>query len=210
MRFAMSIAAVVLCLARLPAFAAEGKASRLPDLPDPPTDPIVRKAMEERKAAGGSIINLTLTSWHSAKYAQATNQLAGTIRNEGKTSRFMRELAILRTAYVVGSEYELAQHRALAKVCEYPAAKIEAITQWPKSADVFDDRERAMLGYVDQMTHGGDVDDATFEKFSSLFTPEEIVEISVTVSNYFGNGLLTKALKVKLETDGRVTYPGKC
>jgi len=36
------------------------------------------------------------------------------------------------------------------------------------------------------------------------------VEISVTVSSYYGNGLLTKALKIKSETDGRVTFPGKC
>jgi alkylhydroperoxidase family enzyme len=102
------------------------------------------------------------------------------------------------------------QHRALAEGCNYPRAKLDAISQWPQSTSVFDKRERAMLAYVDQMTHGGDVDDATFDKFASVFTPEEIVEISVTIIAYFGNGLLTKALRIKLEIDGRVTYSGKC
>ncbi len=210
MRIATFIAAAVICLAGLPALAAEGKASRLPDLPDPPTDPILKKALEERAAAGGAVINLTLTTNHAPIYARATGELARTIRNEGTTTRLLRELTILRTAYVVGSDYELGQHQALAKICKYPQAKIDGIAQWPQSASVYDDRERAMLAYVDQMIHGGNVDDATFDKFASLFSPREIVEISVTVSNYFGNGLLTKALKVKPETDGRVTYPGKC
>ena len=31
-----------------------------------------------------------------------------------------------------------------------------------------------------------------------------------TVSNYYGNGLLTKALKIQVETDGRVTVAGQC
>jgi alkylhydroperoxidase family enzyme len=171
MRIAPMLAAVFLFAAAAPAFA-EGKASRLPDLPDPPTDPILKKAMEERKAAGGAVINLVLTTGHAPIYSRATGALAQTIRNEGVTSRLMRELAILRTAYVVGSQYELSQHYALTKGCNYPQAKIDGIAQWPQSAAAYDDRERAMLGYVDQMTHGGDVDDATFDKFASLFTPQ--------------------------------------
>jgi alkylhydroperoxidase family enzyme len=60
------------------------------------------------------------------------------------------------------------------------------------------------------MTRGGDVDDPTFEDFSKHFSPREIVELTVTIGNYYGNGLLTKALRVKPETDGRVSYQGKC
>ena len=134
MRIATTIAAILICLAGLPALAAEGKASRLPDLPDPPTDPILKKALAERAAAGGAVINLTLTTNHSPIYARATGELARTIRSEGTTSRFLRELTILRTAYVVGSDYELGQHRALAKICNYPQAKIDGIAQWPQIA----------------------------------------------------------------------------
>jgi hypothetical protein len=60
------------------------------------------------------------------------------------------------------------------------------------------------------MTHGGDVSDATFDQLAKFFNTQEIVEISLTISNYYGNGLLTKALRIKTESDGRVTYPGKC
>ena len=40
--------------------------------------------------------------------------------------------------------------------------------------------------------------------------PQEIVEITYTVGSYYANGLLTKALRIEVETDGRETVAGKC
>jgi alkylhydroperoxidase family enzyme len=75
---------------------------------------------------------------------------------------------------------------------------------------LFDDRQRAVLGYVEQMAHGGDVDDPTFAALQKYFTTEEIVELTFTVGSYYANALLTKALRIQPETDGRETVPGKC
>jgi hypothetical protein len=60
------------------------------------------------------------------------------------------------------------------------------------------------------MAHGGNVDDATYANLAKFFTPQEIVEISFTVANYYGTGLFTKSLKIEVETDGRLTVAGKC
>jgi len=188
---------------------ADGTYSRLPDIPEPFTDPILIKEQASRAASGGSIINLQLTTGHAPKIMEGTLGLARAIRLEAETSRFLRELVIIRTAGIVGSEYELNQHYALAKACKYTNDKIMAVQNW-KVSSLFTDPEKAMLAFVDEMAQGGDVKDSTFEVFSHFFTPKQIVEISVTVSSYYGNGLLTKALKIKPETDGRVTYPGKC
>jgi alkylhydroperoxidase family enzyme len=188
---------------------ADGTYSRLPDIPQPFTDPILIKEQASRAASGGAIINLQLTTGHAPKIMEGTLGLARAIRLEAETSRLLRELAIIRTAGIVGSEYELNQHYALASACKYPNEKIMALPNW-KSSSAFSDQERAMLAFVDEMAQGGDVKDSTFETFSKFFTPKQIIEISVTVSSYYGNGLLTKALRIKPETDGRVTYPGKC
>jgi alkylhydroperoxidase family enzyme len=188
---------------------ADGTYSRLPDIPQPFTDPILIKEQASRLASGGAIINLQLTTGHAPKIMEGTLGLARAIRLEAETSRFLRELVIIRTAGIVGSDYELNQHYALASACKYPNEKIMAIQNW-KSSTLFDEKEKAMLAFVDEMAQGGDVKDITFEAFSKFFTPKQIVEISVTVSSYYGNGLLTKALKIKSETDGRVTFPGKC
>ena len=44
----------------------------------------------------------------------------------------------------------------------------------------------------------------------SLADRQEIVEITYTVGSYYANGLLTKALRIEIETDGRLTVAGKC
>jgi hypothetical protein len=44
----------------------------------------------------------------------------------------------------------------------------------------------------------------------SRFTPQQIIEISYTVGTYYSTGFLTEALKIQLETDGRLTVPGEC
>jgi hypothetical protein len=60
------------------------------------------------------------------------------------------------------------------------------------------------------MTNGGNVDDPTFADLSRFFTPQQIVEMSYTIGTYYSTGLLTKALKIQLESDGRLTPPGEC
>ncbi|HEX3503480.1 MAG TPA: hypothetical protein VHU22_08825, partial [Xanthobacteraceae bacterium] len=81
--------------------------------------------------------------------------------------------------------------------------------QW-QASHLFDDKERATLGYVEQMAHGGDVDDPTFATLQKFYTPQEIVEITYMVGSYYANGLLTKALRIEVESDGRETVTGTC
>jgi alkylhydroperoxidase/carboxymuconolactone decarboxylase family protein YurZ len=60
------------------------------------------------------------------------------------------------------------------------------------------------------MAHGGDVDDTTYAALAQHVSPQEIVEITMTVGSYYANGLLTKALRIETEQDGRLTVAGKC
>jgi len=188
--------------------AEEQRASRLPPLPQP-LDPILQEMFDKRRAMGGDIINLQLTTGHAPKLAKATEAVAFALRFDAVTPRNLRELAILRTAEIVGSDYEINQHRPLMKICGYSDAQIDGVAHWRDSM-LFDDKQRVVLGYVEQVTHGGNVDDPTFAALEKFFTPQEIVELTYTISNYYGNGLLTKALQIKIETDGRLTVAGKC
>jgi len=185
-----------------------GQVSRLPPLPQP-LDPIMQQMFDQRRAMGGAVINLQLVTGHAPKFSRAAAAMAFTIRFDAVTPRRLLELAILRTAEIVGSDYEVNQHRPLMKRCGYSDAQIAAVGAWQGSA-LFDDEQRTVLGYVEEMAHGGDVTDATFAALAQRFTPVEIVEITYTVANYYGNGLLTKALKIENETDGRLTVPGTC
>lgn len=206
---------ILLCAAALsvagigPLYAREGQqVSRLPPLPQP-LDPILQDMFDKRKAQGGAIINLTLTTGHSPKFSRAANTMAFAIRFDSAIPRRLIELTIMRTAQIVGSDYEINQHMPLIMMCGYSDAQISALPVW-RTSTLFDDKERAMLGYVEQTAHGGNVDDDTFGTLEKFFTPKEIVELTYTVGSYYANGLLTKALRIQVETDGRLTVPGTC
>jgi len=191
------------------AFAEEqASISRLPPLPQP-LDPILQDMFDKRRAMGGPIINLNLTTGHAPKFTRASGAMALTIRFETSTPRRLIELVIFRTAQIVGSDYELNQHTPMMKMCGYGNEQIAEVADWRRST-FFDDKQRALLGYVEQMANGGNVDDPTFAELSRFFTPQQIIEISYTVGSYYSTGLLTKALKIQLETDGRLTVPGEC
>jgi len=190
------------------AFAEEqASASRLPPLAQP-LDPILQDMFDKRRALGGAIINLTLTG-HAPKFTRASAAMAFAIRFETSTPRRLIELVIFRTAQIVGSDYELNQHTPLMKMWRYSNEQIAEVSDWRRSM-LFDDKQRALLGYVEQMANGGNVDDPTFAEFSRFFTPQQIIEISYTVGTYYSTGLLTKALKIQVENDGRLTVPGEC
>jgi alkylhydroperoxidase family enzyme len=186
----------------------ERQISRLPPLPQP-LDPMLQEMFAKRRAQGGDIINLQIATGHAPQFARAASAMAFTIRFDAQTPRRLRELIIMRTAQIVGSTYEINQHVPLMKMCGYSEAQIAALPQWQVS-NLFDDKERATLAYVEQMAHGGDVDDPTFAGLQKFFAPREIVEITYTIGSYYANGLLTKALRIEVENDGRETVTGRC
>jgi alkylhydroperoxidase family enzyme len=179
--------------------------SRLPPLADPPSDPLLRELFEETRQRGGQVINLHLTLGHAPKIFKARRIMATALRHEAMTPRVLCELAIIRTAQIVGSDYELNQHMPMALEAGLTRQQLDAVESWRESA-LFDERQRALLAYVEAMAADrGRVDDRTFAEFARFFTPQEIVELTVTVGNYYGTGLIIKALGIRIEDDGRRT-----
>jgi alkylhydroperoxidase family enzyme len=185
----------------------KGQVSRLPPLPDPPTDPILIALQEDTRSRGGEVINLHLTMGHAPKIAKARRSLSGALRREAATPRILRELAIVRTAQIVRSDYELNQHLPMALKVGLTQQQLDELPTW-RDSSAFDERQRALLAFVEQLLDGGDVDDPTYAAFARHFSPQEIIEISVTATNYYATGLLTRALRIQIEDDGRQTASG--
>jgi hypothetical protein len=69
----------------------------------------------------------------------------------------------------------------------------------------------AVLAFVSQtIGRNGNVDDAVFTELARLYTPQEIIELAVTATQYVTTGLLTRSLQIKPEQDGRSAAPPKC
>jgi alkylhydroperoxidase family enzyme len=196
-------------MAAAPAATKDTSVSRLPALPDP-SDPYLKEMFAKVRAKGGQPLNIHLVQGFAPKLARARLDMAYALRYDVVTPALLREMAILRIGQILNSEYELDQHVPLAKACGVTDAQIAALPNWRASA-LFDEKQRALLGYTEAVAlHGGEVDDATYPAFAKQFSPQEIVEITITIITYYGTGQLTKALKVKVETNGARSAPPKC
>jgi alkylhydroperoxidase family enzyme len=210
MKHAFAILGLAGLLAAIPAFAADGPpVSRLPRVPNPPTDPIVKEMWDTTRARGGQILNLHYTMGNAPKIAKAEQDLTYALRFDAKSPRGLRELAIMRTGQLLNAPYEMHAHAPLLLACGYSKAQIDSLPNWRESK-LFDAKQRALLAYVDEMDAGGNVQDATFAELKKFFTAEEILEFTIVTAHYYGTALLTKSLQIKVEDDDRGVAPGKC
>ena len=132
------------------------------------------------------------------------------LRFDAVTSRRIRELTIMRTAQISGSHYEMNQHIPLALACGYTKAQLDGLGKWQQPG-LFEDKERALLAYLDQaIGRNGEVDDGVFAELAKFYNPQEIVELTIVATHYVTTGLLTRSLKIQPETDGRSAAPPKC
>jgi len=188
-------------LASLPIKAADGPTARVPAQAHP-ADPEAAALLDAIRAKGNQPINLQLVSALSPKLAKARGALAATIRYESIVPRPLRELTIMRTAQLMGGEYELHQHTPAAKACGYSQAQLDALARW-QGSDLFNAKERALLAYIDQIVRiGSEVDDKTFAELARLFNAQEIVEVTMIAGSYVGTAMLTNALRVRIDEPG--------
>src|SRR2546427_6788512 len=128
---------------------AEGPVARVPAVQENSTDPDLKAMFDNARNRGGQVINLVLIRGNAPKLARAASAMAYAIRFDTKTPRPLVELAILRTAQLWEGDYEINQHRPMMRACGYTPQQIEAVGNW-RASTLFNDRQRALLAYVDQ------------------------------------------------------------
>ncbi|MEX0752369.1 MAG: carboxymuconolactone decarboxylase family protein [Xanthobacteraceae bacterium] len=185
------------------------KISRLPPLPEP-LDPLIHEILSDTASRGGSILNLHLTKAHAPKLSLAGRPLTRALRNDCVSSRLLREIAIVRTSILVGCDYELHHHRPLVLAAGLSEAQFAALKDWRAQQHLFDDKQQAVLAYVDAvMLNKGDVDDATFAAMEKNFSAQEIVELTLCATHYYGSGLFMKAMRIEIDAPGKKAAPGR-
>ena len=191
------------------AYAHTRKVSRLPPLPAVP-DPVLTENFENILARGGQIINLHRVSGHAPVLAKVRGDFVWALRDACLASRQMRELAIVRVAYLMDCDYELDHHLPLARRAGLSDAQIEALRDWRGKEELFDTPQLALLAYLDGMFNNrGEVDDDTFQRLLTHFPPQEIVELTMCATSYYANAFYVKALGVEIDEPQAKAAPGR-
>lgn len=149
----------------------------------------------------GKLINVYRTLLHSPPLAESWFDHINQIRWGTELSGRLREIVIIRLGHLVSSAYVLRQHvPKLAEAEGMTQLECDALADW-KDSDLFDDAERAVLGYVDAMARDIVVPDATFAPLKDHFSDRQIVELTLMVGAYISHSRVLQALDVDLEPD---------
>jgi alkylhydroperoxidase family enzyme len=160
--------------------------------------PMVKELYNKNEAKSGRIINLWKVMGHCPYIGLNFQRLGNSIlKGEGLLPK-LRELAILRVGNLAQSEYEFKQHTTIALQCGIGQNQIDEIPDWAAS-EQFNQRERAVLAYTDEVAQDIRVRDETFTRLRTFLNEQEIIELTAAIGYYGMVCRILVALEVELE-----------
>jgi alkylhydroperoxidase family enzyme len=123
---------------------------------------------------------------------------SGVLLNWGKLPKRDKELVILRVGQLRGSEYELQQHRRLAKTRGLDSALQDKIFAGPTAVGLTD-RQRALLTAVDEFVLNRDLSDDTFADLSAHLSHEQLIEFCSLAGHYDAIAAILTTLRVPMD-----------
>jgi alkylhydroperoxidase family enzyme len=137
-----------------------------------------------RAGRRGALINVYKLLLHAPPLAASWFDLISTARYRTELDGRLREIVIVRVAYLNRTDYVVKQHVPQLSAPEgLSQAECDALADWRNTA-FFSPRERAALAYADAMTRDVAVPDAVFEALRPHFNERQIVELTVLIGTY--------------------------
>lgn len=116
----------------------------------------------------------------------------------GKLSRHDAEVVILRVGHLRGCEYELQQHRRLARSRGLDKDTQARIFAGP-DAEGLTDRERVLITATDEFVVTRGVSPETWQQLTGHFTKPQLIEFCLLAAQYDGLAATISTLQVPLD-----------
>ncbi len=161
--------------------------------------PMVEDLYQRMENKGQRLINLFKVLGHSPYIGLNWHRLGNSILTGEELPPKLREIAILRVGSLTKSAYEFTQHISWGISAGLTQEQIQAIHDWQISSSLFNEQERTVLTYVDEVERDIKVSDDTFTALNGFLSEHAIVELTVVIGYY---GMVCRfliALDVELE-----------
>ncbi len=148
----------------------------------------ILKAIEKKF---GQSMNIFSTAAYQPDVLGGLTQINDGIRKD--LPEKLRELAYFKASQVNNCDYCMHYHKQAAKKAGLSDAQLQATTDF-QSSDAFDDQEKAVLMYAEQLTKTAKVDPAVAERLKQFLDEKQLVSLAATVAlanftNRFNHGL---------------------
>jgi 4-carboxymuconolactone decarboxylase len=158
-----------------------------------------QRRLIEPELANGPVLNLYATMLQHPKLYGPRRQFGSYLQRDSLLDARTRELLIMRTAWLLKSDYVWAHHVPYAKkagLSDQEIAKIAVgpMTQWSE-------QEAALLRAADELRREAFITNATWATLSKHYDPQRLIEIIYTVGGYTMTGLATNSFGIQVEPD---------
>jgi alkylhydroperoxidase family enzyme len=111
-----------------------------------------------------------------------------------------RELALVRTGFLVGSKFVYSQHAKAARNAGITDEELALLRGGWASSDVLPAEDRALLAFVDEFVRGaGRVSDETFAAIHAVLGDVGMVELTIMAGTYAMQAAMTRALRLEYD-----------
>lgn len=136
---------------------------------------------------------------HTPAIGAAALGLIYAVLSEADLDPRLREIVILRVAERSAAPYAFAQHAAIAASVGVPDAQIAALETGQAPPEVFDQHERAVLDFADQVLDRPRVSAQTFARLHEYIPARQIVELLITAGCFRMMSRLVTVFELELE-----------
>ncbi len=163
---------------------------------DPASAPeAVREVFEQVPAQ----LNIFKIMAHAETNFRPLLRLGTTILAHQQLDGALREIAILRVAKLSDAEYEWVQHVPIAKAVGVNDAQVQALEAGETGADCFDERQRLLLRFTDEVVRDVGASEATFSAISKHLSHREIVELILAIGFYMTMARLMESTGIDVD-----------
>lgn len=157
-------------------------------------DPAYREMLASRKP-----LNLYRMLAHAGPAAQGFLALGGALLRQNALDARLRELAIIRVGLLSGADYEVHQHRRLARSIGLSEEKIDAIAAGA-GAPPFDELDNLVLAFTDEVVGQVKASDALFDQLLARLDHRRMAELVLTIGFYMMVSRFLENFEVEIET----------
>ena len=143
-------------------------------------------------------LNIFRMMGHSGSLLDGFTKLGGQILNFTSLDPVLREIAIVRVGSLLKARYEVHQHERISRRLGMSDALIAGIHEGPAAA-VFDDAQREVMAYTDDLVANVRAGDATFEPIRARLGLQGLQELTITVGYYMMVSTFLETFDVDIE-----------
>lgn len=149
-------------------------------------------------------LNIFRMMGHSGEMLDGFVRLGGQILNFADLDPVLREIAIIRAGVLCGSSYEVHQHKRIGRGIGMSAELLAAIDEGPQAA-AFDDIQRLVMLFTDDVVKNVRASDATFDPLNKILPYKQMQELVITIGYYMMVSRFLETFDVDIEDGSPVS-----